>query len=95
MLIDINQELSSHFEKVRDHRDLVLESGEDKDRAAALRVTSDLIKDLVKIQESVVNMGMINTLQQEVITALQETSPEIADRVLKALEKRLTTSQET
>jgi len=90
MLVDISTELNSHFDLVKQHRDATLSNGEDRDIAAALRVTSDLIKDLIKMQAEVVNMNMILALQQEVITALQETDPETADRVLKALERRLT-----
>ena len=90
MLIDISAELSDHFQKIKEHRDSVINNGEDKDIAAALRVTSDIIKDLVKMQETVVNMEMIIALQQEIITALKESSPEVAQRVLDALERRLT-----
>lgn len=89
MLIDINKELSDHFTLVKQHRDNTLNSGDDKDIAAALRVCSDLIKDLVKMQESVVNMTAILALQQEVVAALRESSQEVSDRVLKALERRL------
>lgn len=90
MLVDISKELEEHFELVKQHRDNTINNGEDKDIAAALRVCSDMIKDLIKMQAEVVNMNMINTLQQEVITALREVDHETADKVLKALERRLT-----
>ena len=90
MLVDISKELEEHFELVKQHRDNTINNGEDKDIAAALRVCSDMIKDLIKMQAEVVNMNMINTLQQEVIAALLEVDHETADKVLKALERRLT-----
>lgn len=90
MLVDISTELNEHFAKVKEHRDNTINNGEDRDIAAALRVCSDMIAQLIKMQAEVVNMNMILALQQEVIAALQETDPETADKVLKALERRLT-----
>jgi hypothetical protein len=96
MQITISEEIHEHYEKVKEHRDNVIDdqNAEDRDKVAALNAVTTILKDLVKMQESAYNSEKIGRLQQEVINALRDVDPAFAERVLNAMERRLTMENE-
>ena len=96
MQITISEEIHEHYEKVKEHRDNVIDdqNAEDRDKVAALNAVTTILKDLVKMQESAYNAEKIGRLQQEVINALRDVDPAFAERVLNAMERRLTMENE-
>jgi hypothetical protein len=94
--ITISDELHEHYEKVKQHRDNVVDdqNSEDRDKVAALNAVTAILKDLIKMQESAYNSEKIGRLQQEVINALRDVDHAFAERVLNAMERRLTMENE-
>lgn len=96
MQITISEEIHEHYEKVKQHRDNVIDdkNADDRDKVAALNAVTTILKDLVKMQESAYNAEKIGRLQQEVINALRDVDHAFAERVLNAMERRLTMENE-
>jgi hypothetical protein len=91
MLIDISEHLHEHYETVLRTRDAVLAepTSSGSEMAAVLRVTTDLIRELAKVQLGVYNSETIAVIQQAIINALDESSMETKMKVLEALERHL------
>ena len=94
--ISVSAELKEHYSKIIEQRNGILESevSEDRDKAAILRVTSDILKDLVKIQEQAYNSEKFAILQQVVITVLKDYDAEIHRKVVELFEEQLKNVQE-
>jgi len=87
--ISVSAELKEHYSKIIEQRNVILESevSEDRDKAAILRVTSDILKDLVKIQEQAYNSEKFAILQQVVITVLKDYDTEVHRKVVELFEE--------
>jgi Rps23 Pro-64 3,4-dihydroxylase Tpa1-like proline 4-hydroxylase len=94
--ISVSAELKEHYEMIIKQRNETLDSqvAEDRDKAAILRVTSDILKDLVKIQEQAFNAEKFAILQQVVITVLKDYDAEIHRKVVELFEEQLKNVQE-
>jgi hypothetical protein len=90
-IINISDELREHYETVLKTRDAVLEepTSSGSEMAAVLRVTTDLIKELARIQTAVYSAESLSVIQQAIINALDEADMTTKMRVLEALERHL------
>ena len=89
--ISVSTELKDHYQKIIQKRDEILDSemAEDKDVAAILRVTTDILKEFVKLQETAYNAEKFAVLQQIIIDTLKEESPTLQNKVLRRFEQRI------
>jgi len=89
--ISVPSELFEHYNKIIAKRDELLDSGtaEDRDVAAMLRVTTEILKDFTKLQEQAYNAEKFAVLQQIVIMTLKEESEELAQKVIRAFEEKI------
>lgn len=90
-IINVSDELKDHYEVVLRTRDSVLAepTSSGSEMAAVLRVTTDLIRELAKIQTDVYNAETISVIQQCILEALAEAAPEVKLKVIEALERHL------
>ena len=88
--ISVSQELKEHYDKIIQRRDDILNDpgSENKDLIGILNATTAIIKELSKIQQELYNSEKFAILQQIIVNVLKDCEPEVADRVVKALERR-------
>jgi hypothetical protein len=91
MLIDISKELADHYDMVRRAAQDAIDDEESSSngKAALLNATTSLLKELAKIQQDVYSSSLIAQLKSSIVEALEEASPELKERVLEILERRL------
>lgn len=91
MLINISQELSDHYDMVKKAASDAIndEDVSPNGRAALLNATTAILKELSKIQQELYNSSLIAQLKSSIVEALEEASPEVKERVIKILERRL------
>jgi hypothetical protein len=91
MLIDISKELADHYDMVRQAAQDAIDDEESSSngKAALLNATTSLLKELAKIQQDVYSSSLIAQLKSSIVEALEEASPELKERVLEILERRL------
>lgn len=92
MLIDLNQQMEEHLQRVTE---LAEEAAGDSDqgfqsRSAAMSACSTMLVQLTKAQESLITMERLNKVEQVIIDTVKEyLVEEQLEHVLIALEKRL------
>ena len=91
VFISIGKELKDHYDITLATRDEVLADYEatGNAKAAILNATAAAIRDLAKLQLEIYNSDTIARIQQAIINALQEASPELKDKVVNLIEKHL------
>jgi len=91
--ISVSRELKEHYDKIIEKRDSILEDSgsENKDLIGILNATTSIIKELSKIQQELYNSEKFAVLQQVIVNVLKECDQEVADKVVKALERRYAT----
>jgi len=88
--ISVSQELKEHYDKIIQRRDDILNDpgSENKDLIGILNATTSIIKELSKIQQDLYNSEKFAILQQIIVNVLKDCDQEVANRVVKALERR-------
>jgi len=88
--ISVSQELKEHYDKIIQRRDDILDDpgSENKDLIGILNATTSIIKELSKIQQDLYNSEKFAILQQIIVNVLKDCDQEVANRVVKALERR-------
>ena len=88
--ISVSKELKEHYDKILTKRDEILndQNSENKDLIGILNATTTIIKELSKIQQELYNSEKFAILQQIIVNVLKECDQEVADKVVKALERR-------
>jgi len=88
--ISVSKELKEHYDKIIERRDAILgdQNSENKDLIGILNATTTIIKELSKIQQELYNSEKFAILQQIIVNVLKECDQEVADKVVKALERR-------
>ena len=88
--ISVSKELKEHYDKIIERRDAILgdQISENKDLIGILNATTTIIKELSKIQQELYNSEKFAILQQIIVNVLKECDQEVADKVVKALERR-------
>lgn len=91
MLIDISKELSDHYALVKQASQDALddEDSSSNGKAAMLNAATAILKELSKIQQELYNSSLIAQLKASILEALEDSSPELKNRVLENLERRL------
>lgn len=91
MLIDISKELSDHYDLVKQAAASAVadQDASPNGRAALLNATTTILKELSKIQQELYNSSLIAQLKAAIVEALEEASPEIKNRVIENLSRRL------
>ncbi len=91
--VPISEELYDHFERVKRMADdaLLDEDESAAGKAAAMNSVTAMLKSLTALQESLYNSERIALLQDAVVEALEETSPEVKATALRLLEEKLAT----
>lgn len=89
--ISVSSELSEHYNKILKRRDDILDNPDSEDRTVVsiLTATTAIIKELVKIQESLYNSEKFAVLQQVIVDVLKETDPEFQEKVMEEFESRV------
>ena len=88
--ISVSQELKEHYDKIIQRRDDILNDpgSENKDLIGILNATTSIIRELSKIQQDLYNSEKFAILQQIIVNVLKDCDQEVANRVVKALERR-------
>ena len=88
--ISVSKELAAHYDLILQRRDDLLQdaNAEDKDINTILNTTTNIIRDLAKIQQELYNSEKFAILQQIIIEELKLCDPELQEKVLQALELR-------
>ena len=88
--ISVSQELKEHYDKIIQRRDNILDDpgSENRDLIGILNATTSIIKELSKIQQDLYNSEKFAILQQIIVNVLKDCDQEVANRVVKALERR-------
>lgn len=86
--ISVSKELADHYNKIIDRRDSILGSNGVKEQVvvAILSATTQILRDLSKLQEEVYNAETFAVFQQAVIAILKEEDTDLVERVLKKIE---------
>ena len=86
--ISVSKELADHYNKIITRRDEILESDVVKEQVVVsiLTATTQILRDLSKIQEEVYNAEKYAVFQQAVISVLKDESDELVERVLNKIE---------
>lgn len=89
--VSVSKELSEHYQKILDMRDRVLNDpeSENKDITAILVATTNIIKELAKIQADLYNSEKFAVLQQIIVNTLKEVDKDLQKKVVARLEERL------
>lgn len=87
--ISVSRELADHYNKIITRRDKVLEEDNEKEQVvvAILSATTQILRDLSKLQEDVYNAEKFAVFQQAVIAVLKEEGDDVVERVLKKIEE--------
>lgn len=74
MLVDLNEEIVAHLQRVRELADEAKNDDEESfsSRASAMTAFSNLLRDLTKTQKEIVNMGRIQRLEQALVETVKE-----------------------
>jgi len=88
--ISVSQELKEHYDKIIQRRDNILDDpgSENRDLIGILNATTSIIRELSKIQQDLYNSEKFAILQQIIVNVLKDCDQEVANRVVKALERR-------
>jgi len=88
--ISVSKELKEHYDKIIERRDVILddEQAENKDLIGILNATTSIIKELSKIQQELYNSEKFAILQQIIVNVLKDCDQEVADKVIRAMERR-------
>ncbi len=85
--ISVSRELADHYNKIIERRDSILEADNEKEQVVVsiLSATTQILRDLSKLQEDVYNAEKFAIFQQSVIAVLKEENADIVERVIKKI----------
>ena len=91
--ISVSKELADHYKKIITRRDKILDEDNEKEQVVVsiLSATTQILRDLSKLQEEVYNAETFAVFQQAVIAVLKEEDEALVERVLIKIEELETT----
>lgn len=92
MLIDLNQQMEEHLQRVTELAEEAANDGDQgfQSRSSAMSACSTMLVQLTKAQESLVTMERLNKVEQIIIDTVKEyLSEQQLEHVLAELEKKL------
>lgn len=87
--ISVSKEFYEHYKEVISLRDDIInnEHARDADKVSVINSTTNIIKDLLHMQERLYNSENFAKLQQIIVQCLREVSPEVANRAIERMEE--------
>ena len=98
MKIDLHDEISRHYERLRLLAEEAAEDDEESysSRASAMNGVTSMLKELIKEQEKVINMDRLAKIEQITIETIRKhLSEDVYETLLKELEAALEASNES
>jgi hypothetical protein len=88
--VSVSKELADHYEKVIEMRDRIINSdvSSGQEISSILTTTTNLIKELGKIQKDLYTSEKFAILTQIIVDELREMDPKMCSRVVNRLEAR-------